>query len=209
VYIVGLTGGIASGKSTVAKQLVSLGAVHIDADVLSREAVEPGSVGLAAVREAFGTGVIREDGSLDRPALGAIVFADPDARLKLESIIHPYVHSRTDELIREAEATDPAAVIVYDVPLLVEAKRELSFDLVVVTQAPAETRIQRLVENRGMAREEAERRIGSQASDAERLAVADVVIDTSGALEHTAEQVDELWRDVAARALDRSRSGTP
>jgi dephospho-CoA kinase len=208
VYIVGLTGGIASGKSTVAKQLVSLGAVHIDADVLSREAVEPGSAGLAAVRDAFGPTVIRDDGNLDRPALGAIVFADPDARLELEGIIHPYVHSRTDELIAEAGATDPAAVVLYDVPLLVEAKRSrtLAFDLIVVCQAPAEIRIDRLVEGRGMAPEEAERRIRSQASDAERLAVADVVIDTSGTLEHTAEQVDELWRDVAARALDRSRT---
>jgi dephospho-CoA kinase len=204
MYIMGLTGGIASGKSTVARRLVELGAVHVDADALSREAVEPGSAGLEAVVREFGETVLAPDRSLDRAALGAIVFADPDARGRLESIVHPIVHRRTAELIAAAEQVDPAAVVVYDVPLLVEARRELSFDLIVVCQAAAETRIDRLEQNRGMSRAEAERRIAAQASDAERLAVADVVIDTDGTMAKTTAQVDELWRDVSARAKDRS-----
>ncbi|MBF4634105.1 dephospho-CoA kinase [Agreia pratensis] len=205
MYIVGLTGGIASGKSTVAQRLVEHGAVHVDADALSREAVEPGSQGLAAVAAEFGATVLAPDGSLDRAALGAIVFADPDARGRLEGIIHPRVHARTAELIASAEAVDPAAVVVYDVPLLVEARRELQFDLIVVCEAPVETRINRLLTHRGMPRAEAERRISAQASDDERRAVADVVIDTSGSLQHTLDQVDALWADLSARAQDRAR----
>ena len=205
MFIVGLTGGIASGKSTVARRLVDHGAVHVDADALSREVVEPSTSGLEAVAAEFGAGVLAGDGSLDRAALGAIVFADPDARGRLEAIIHPRVHARTAELISAAEAADPAAVVVYDVPLLVEARRELQFDLIVVCEAPAEVRIERLLTNRGMPRAEAERRISAQASDEERRAVADVVIDTSGSLQHTLDQVDELWTDLSARAQDRAR----
>ena len=205
MFIVGLTGGIASGKSTVARRLVDHGAVHVDADALSREVVEPSTSGLEAVAAEFGAGVLAGDGSLDRAALGAIVFADPDARGRLEAIIHPRVHARTAELIAAAEAADPAAVVVYDVPLLVEARRELQFDLIVVCEAPAEVRIERLLTNRGMPRAEAERRISAQASDEERRAVADVVIDTSGSLQHTLDQVDELWTDLSARAQDRAR----
>jgi dephospho-CoA kinase len=204
MYIVGLTGGIASGKSTVAQRLVEHGAVHVDADALSREAVEPGSAGLSSVVAEFGRSVLAPDGSLDRAALGTIVFADPDARGRLEGIIHPIVHSRTAEIIAEAQAADPSAVVVYDVPLLVEAKRELAFDLIVVCQAPVETRIERLREYRGMPRAEAERRIGAQASDEERLAVADVVIDSAGTLAETLTQVDALWSDVSVRARDRA-----
>jgi dephospho-CoA kinase len=132
------------------------------------------------------------------------VFADPDARGRLESIVHPIVHRRTAELIAAAEKVNPAAVVVYDVPLLVEARRELSFDLIVMCQAAAETRIDRLEQNRGMSRAEAQRRIAAQATDAERLAVADVVIDTDGTMGQTTAQVDELWRDVSVRAKDRS-----
>jgi len=205
MFIVGLTGGIASGKSTVARRLVDHGAVHVDADALSREVVEPSTSGLEAVAAEFGAGVLAGDGSLDRAALGAIVFADPDARGRLEAIIHPRVHARTAELIAAAEAADPAAVVVYDVPLLVEARRELQFDLIVVCEAPAEVRIERLLTNRGMPRAEAERRISAQASDEERRAVADVVIDTSGSLQHTLDKVDELWTDLSARAQDRAR----
>jgi dephospho-CoA kinase len=204
MFIVGLTGGIASGKSTVARRLVHHGAVHVDADAISREVVEPSTSGLEAVAAEFGAGVLAGDGSLDRAALGAIVFADPDARGRLEAIIHPRVHARTAELIAAAEEADPAAVVVYDVPLLVEARRELQFDLIVVCEAPAEVRIERLLANRGMPRAEAERRISAQASDEERRAVADVVIDTSGSLEHTLDQVDELWTDLEARAQNRA-----
>jgi dephospho-CoA kinase len=206
MYIVGLTGGIASGKSTVARRLVELGAVHVDADAISREVVEPSTSGLAAVVDEFGPAVLTQDGSLDRAALGAIVFTDPEARARLEAIIHPRVHARTAELIAEAQAENPAAVVVYDVPLLVEARRELRFDLIVVCEAPAETRIERLLTNRGMSRDEAERRIGAQATDEERRAVADVIIDTSTTRQHTFDQVDELWRDVSARAGDRART---
>jgi dephospho-CoA kinase len=206
MFIVGLTGGIASGKSTVAKRFVEHGAVHIDADALSREVVERGTSGLSEVARQFGPAVLTEDGALDRMALGGIVFADPQARMRLEGIIHPLVHARTAELIAEAEAADPAAVVVYDVPLLVEARRELEFDLIVVCEAPVEVRIQRLQEHRGMPREEAERRIRSQASDEQRRAVADVIIDTTTPLERTLEQVDELWIDVSTRAKDRARS---
>ena len=205
MFIVGLTGGIASGKSTVARRLVDHGAVHVDADALSREVVEPSTPGLAAVATEFGASVLAADGSLDRAALGAIVFADADARGRLEAIIHPRVHARTAELITAAEAADPAAVVVYDVPLLVEARRELQFDLIVVCEAPADVRIDRLLTHRDMPRAEAERRISAQASDEERRAVADVIIDTSGSLQHTLDQVDALWTDLSARAEDRAR----
>ncbi|CAD5998164.1 dephospho-CoA kinase [Agreia sp. COWG] len=204
MFIVGLTGGIASGKSTVAARLVTRGAIHIDADALSREVVEPGTPGLKAVSETFGEGVLSADGSLDRPALGAIVFGDPNARGQLEAIVHPLVHQRTAELLETARVNDPTAIVIYDVPLLVEARRELAFDLIVVCQAPIETRIARLLSTRGMPRDEAQRRIASQASDDERLAVADVVIDTAGTMEHTIEQVDELWADLVVRARDRA-----
>jgi dephospho-CoA kinase len=205
MFIVGLTGGIASGKSTVARRLVEHGAVHVDADAISREVVEPSTPGLAAVAGEFGPGVLADDGSLDRAALGSVVFSDPDARLRLEAIIHPRVHARTAELIAEADAADPAAVVVYDVPLLVEARRELRFDLIVVCEAPSEIRIARLLEHRGMPRQEAERRIAAQAGDDERRAVADVIIDTSTSLQHTLDQVDALWTDVSLRAQDRAR----
>jgi dephospho-CoA kinase len=205
MFIVGLTGGIASGKSTVARRLVERGAVHIDADALSREVVEPGTSGLSEIAGVFGPAVLSGDGSLDRAALGTIVFADPEARARLETIIHPRVHARTAELIAEADAADPAAVVVYDVPLLVEARRELEFDMIVVCEAPVTVRVARLLEHRGMESSEAERRIAAQATDDERRAVADVVIDTSTTLEHTLDQVDDLWIDVSTRARDRAR----
>jgi dephospho-CoA kinase len=205
MFIVGLTGGIASGKSTVARRLVEHGAVHVDADAISREVVEPSTPGLEAIAREFGPHVLADDGSLDRAALGRVVFSDPDARLRLEAIVHPRVRERTAELLSETAAADPAAVVVYDVPLLVETRRELRFDLIVVCEAPVETRVERLLAIRGMARDEAERRIHAQASDEERRAIADVIIDTSRSLEHTLDQADELWTDVSARARDRAR----
>lgn len=198
MYLVGLTGGIASGKSTVARQLVELGAVLIDADALSREAVEPGSPGLDAVREAFGPDAVAEDGGMNRAAVGAIVFADSDKRAILEGIIHPYVQRRTAELIAAAEAADPRSVVVYDIPLLVETKRDLPFDRIVVCHSPAEVRAERLVTIRGLDRAEAERRISSQATDEERAAVADTIIDTNRSLDETAAQVAALWRSIRA-----------
>ena len=196
VYLIGLTGGIAAGKSVVAARLAELGAVHIDADKLAREVVEPGTPGLTAIAERFGPGVITVDGALDRPALGAIIFADPEARLALNAITHPAVKELGKERMAEAEARDPHAIIVYDVPLLVEASAQdgyHAFDLIVVVRATMETRIHRMVELRGLTRDEAVHRLNSQASDAERLALADVVIDSDGTLEHTLEQTDALW----------------
>jgi dephospho-CoA kinase len=203
MYLIGLTGGIASGKSVVAKRLAEHGAIHVDADLLAREVVEPGTPGLARIREAFGDAVIAPDGTLDRPALGAIIFTDPDARERLNAITHPAVWALAQERFAAAGPTD---VVVYDVPLLVEASgsRPMRFDLIVVVHASLQTRLQRLVELRGMTREEALHRLNSQASDTERLAVADVVIDADGTLEHTLEQADELWAMAAAAAVSSS-----
>jgi len=197
---IALTGGIAAGKSTVGARLAELGAVVVDADGLAREAVAPGSEGLARIAESFGPAVIAEDGSLDRAALGAIVFADPERRRELESITHPVVRRLAAERMSAAESADPGAVVVYDVPLLVESGPDHGFELVVVAHAPAAVRIERMVALRGMDRAEAERRVGAQASDAARLAIADVVIDTDGTLDATLEQVDRLWERVGGRS---------
>jgi dephospho-CoA kinase len=199
MYLIGLTGGIASGKSVVAKRLAELGAVVVDADVLAREVVEPGTPGLAAIAEHFGAGVIAPDGGLDRPALGAIVFSDPEARLALNAITHPAVWRRARQLFDEAHSENPDAIVVYDVPLLAEAAadRPITFDLVVV-DAAAETRIARIIRLRGMSEEEARNRVSSQASDEERLAIADVVIDSNGSLEETLAQADVLYRRIRA-----------
>lgn len=202
MYLIGLTGGIASGKSTIARRLAERGAVHIDADLLAREAVEPGSPALAAVVERFGPGVLNDDGSLNRAELGGIVFSDPEALQSLNAIVHPAVRELTARRIASAEQADPDAVIVYDVPLLVEAQVPHAFDLVVVASAAPDTRISRLVGMRGMSAEEARRRIASQASDDERLAVADRVIDTDGTIAATVEQADALW-DLARSASSR------
>ena len=199
MQLIGLTGGIASGKSTIASRLASHGAVVVDADRIAREVVEPGTPALAEIARRFGNGVIAPDGSLDRPALGAIVFGDPEALRDLNGITHPAVLKESTARFQAAGDRDPDAIVVYDVPLLVESANEYPFDRVVVAHADEQTRVARLVELRGMDRAEAERRIRSQASDAERLAVADVVIDTGGTLEHTLDQVDALWEELRAR----------
>ncbi len=192
--LIGLTGGIAAGKSTIGRRLAELGAIRIDADQLARDAVAVGSPGLARVAEAFGADrVIRSDGSLDRAALGAIVFADAEALARLNGIVHPEVQRLFAGAQAAALAADPDAVVVYEIPLLVEAARELPFDLVVVAEAPSEVRVARMVELRGMSEADARGRIANQASDAERRAVADVVIDTAGTEAETLAQVDALW----------------
>jgi dephospho-CoA kinase len=198
--LVALTGGIASGKSTVSSRLAEHGAVVVDADKLAREVVEPGTPGLARIAELFGPSVISDDGSLNRPALGAIIFPDAEKREQLNQITHPAIWVRARELFDAAVATDPDVVIVYDVPLLAEARgeREMTFDLVVVVDASIETRIDRMVELRGMSRAEAEGRLRAQASDADRLKLADVVIDANGTLDLTLEQVDALWQELTA-----------
>ncbi|KTR09261.1 dephospho-CoA kinase [Curtobacterium luteum] len=196
--IIGLTGGIAAGKSTVSSRWAEHGAVVVDADRLARQAVAPGSPGLAQVAERFGPGVIAADGSLDRPALGAVVFADPEARKALEGITHPEVWRLAQQAFDEAAAADPDAVVVYDVPLLAEAagSRPIRFDAVVVVDAPAAQRVERLVEHRGMDRADAGRRVAAQASDAERLALADHVVDATGTLEDTIRSADAVWARI-------------
>jgi len=199
MQLIGLTGGIASGKSVVAARLAEHGAVVVDADRVAREVVEPGTPALARIAEEFGAGVIAPDGSLDRAALGSLIFASPEKRAALNAITHPAVAVRSHELFAAAAAVDPEAIVVYDVPLLVDAGRTDEFDLVVVVNASTETRVRRMIELRGMTRDEAMHRINSQATDTERLAVADVVIDSNGALEQTLEQADALWEKLAAR----------
>ena len=194
-----LTGGIASGKSVVAARLAEHGAVVVDADRIAREVVEPGSPALARIAEEFGDEVIASDGSLDRAALGALIFESPEKRAALNAITHPAVGIRSKELFAAAAAADPDAIVVYDVPLLVEAGRVDEFDLIVVVNASTETRLNRMVELRGMTRDEAMHRLNSQATNTERLAVADVVIDSNGTLEQTLEQADALWEKLSAR----------
>ena len=199
MQLIGLTGGIASGKSAVAGRLAERGAIVVDADVLAREVVEPGTQALARIAEEFGPEVIAADGSLNRPALGALIFTSPEKRVALNAITHPAVAERSHELFAAAAAADPRAIVVYDVPLLVDAGRGDEFDLIVVVNASTETRVSRMIEYRGMTRDEALHRINSQATDTERLAIADVVIDANGTLLETLQQADALWEKVSAR----------
>ena len=201
MYVIGLTGGIASGKTVVARRLEELGATRVDADQLARDVVAVGTPGLAAITERFGVDVVAADGTLDRAALGAVIFRDPDARLALNAITHPAIRELSSRLFAEASDRDPNAVVVYDVPLLAEALRDPGyhrFDLVVVVDASTEIRVRRLVQLRGLTREEALHRLNSQATDTERLAIADVVIDSNGTLEETIEQADALWAGLAS-----------
>ncbi|WP_088949284.1 dephospho-CoA kinase [Micromonospora zamorensis] len=188
---VGLTGGIGSGKSAVAARLVERGAVLIDADQVAREVVAPGTEGLAEIVAAFSDAVLDDDGALDRVALGAVVFADEKARRRLESITHPRVRARTAEL---AAAAAPGAIVVNDVPLLVEVGLAPTYHLVIVVQTAVTTRLERLARDRGMDRAEAERRIAAQADDARRRAAADVVLTNDGSLADLHDAVDDLWR---------------
>jgi dephospho-CoA kinase len=186
---VGLTGGVASGKSTVAAVLRDLGALVIDADQLAREVVEPGTPGLAAVVEAFGPEVLTEDGRLDRPALGARVFADEDARRRLEQIVHPLVRARAAEL--EAAAV-PGTLVVHDIPLLTETGQAGAFDAVLVVDVPVATQVERMVRDRGWSRADAQARAAAQASREDRRAVATYVIDNTGTRDDLRERVTEV-----------------
>ncbi len=192
VLLVGLTGGIASGKSTVAQRLVEHGALLIDADLLAREVVEPGTPGLAAVVDRFGGGVLAADGSLDRPALGRVVFADPVARRDLEQIIHPAVRARAAELVSSAP---DGAVVVQMIPLLVETGQADAFDLVVVVDVPTPVQTDRLIERDALSAAEAQARLAAQASREQRLAAADAVIDNSGDPEELRAAVDAFWAE--------------
>ena len=194
---VGLTGGIASGKSSVSTILAELGAVVIDSDALAREVVAKGTPGLARVVEAFGAEVLTEDGELDRPKVGSIVFADEDRRRELEGIIHPLVRERSAEL--EAAAR-PGALVVHDIPLLAEAGLAEAFDAVIVVDAPPEVQVERMMRDRGWTREEAESRIAAQASREQRLAIATHVIDNTGSLAGLRAQVERIYAALAELA---------
>jgi len=194
---IGLTGGIGSGKSAVSRLLAEHGAIVIDSDVLAREVVEPGTPGLAAVVEAFGPEVLRADGSLDRDRLGVVVFGDVAALRRLNAIVHPLVGARSAEIV--AAAPDDA-VLVHDIPLLVENKLAPHFDLVLVVEAPVGVRIARLLRDRGMTEEAARARIAAQASDADRRAVADVVLSNDGTLDDLRAAVDKFWAERVAQA---------
>jgi len=191
---IGLTGGIGSGKSTVAALLAARGAVVVDADRIAREVVEPGTPGLAAVVGAFGPGVLTPDGALDRAALASVVFADPEARARLDGIVHPLVRARAQEVVARA---DPDAVVVQDVPLLVETGQAGQYDLVLVVEADLETRVARLAQ-RGLGEDDARARIAAQATDEQRRAVADVVLDNSGDPDALAGQVARFWAERVA-----------
>ncbi|MET8754063.1 dephospho-CoA kinase [Streptomyces sp. NPDC004667] len=196
---VGLTGGIGAGKSEVSRLLAGYGAVVVDADRIAREVVEPGTPGLAAVVRAFGDGVLTADGALDRPALGAVVFADQERLRTLNAIVHPLVGARSAELER---AAGPDAIVVHDVPLLAENGLAPLYDLVVVVDASPATQLARLTALRGMTEEEARARMAAQATREQRLAVATVVIDNDGPLEALEPQVRAVWKELVARAAD-------
>lgn len=189
--LIGLTGGIGAGKSTVAQALADRGATVVDADQVAREVVEPGTPTLLKLAEAFGDEILDVDGSLNRPKLGELVFGNPDQVELLNSIVHPAVRERTQQHFAAAGERD---VVVYDVPLLIESKLPYAFDLVVIAMAPESVRLDRLVNIRGMSPAEAQSRIDSQATDDQRREIADVLIDTGGTMEHTYEQVDALWK---------------
>lgn len=205
---VGLTGGIGSGKSMVAARLAQCGAWIIDSDRIAREVLEFGTPGLRAVVDEFGDQILAEDGTLDRPALAARVFDDAGARGRLNAIVHPLVAARSAEL---AAAAPPDAIVVHDIPLLVENEMAARFPLVVVVHADAAVRLRRLVEQRGMAQPDAAARIAAQATDAQRQAVADVWLDNSGSPDHTFAAVDRLWaqRLVSFEANLRHHSPAP
>jgi dephospho-CoA kinase len=197
---VGLTGGIGSGKSAVAERLAALGAVVLDGDTAARAVVEPGTPGLARIAETFGTGVLRPDGSLDRAGLAAVVFSDEAAREKLNAITHPLIH----DYLQAAEEAAVAArgldtIVVHDIPLLAEGQRSAEFDVVIVVDVPPELQVARLA-GRGLPEDQARARMAAQATRAQRLAVADIVIDNSGTMGDLDRRVAEVWTWLLSRA---------
>ena len=190
MFLIGLTGGIAAGKTTVAAHWVSLGGIEIDADKLAREVVEPGTKGLEQIKQVFGSSVLNADDSLDRQKLGELVFNDPEKRLALEGIIHPLVRQRASELLAEIPQN---SMVIYTVPLLVEANVSLPFDVIVSVEAPEEDRVRRLVSSRGMSTEQALARIKSQASAIERAAAADYILNSNQPLPSLLADASALW----------------
>ncbi|MBB2891390.1 dephospho-CoA kinase [Flexivirga oryzae] len=201
---VGLSGGIGSGKSTVSARLIELGAVVIDADLIARDVVAPDTPGLAAVVERFGPGLLSSDGALDRPALGAVVFADRSARRDLEAIIHPLVR---DETARRRAAAPREAIVVHDVPLLVEGDLAADHHLTVIVDTAEHIRAARLGRDRGMTEQEAAARIGAQATDEQRYAVADVLLENNGTHDELLERVETLWRERLSPYNDNLLAG--
>ncbi|MGY4721238.1 dephospho-CoA kinase [Naumannella huperziae] len=194
---VALTGGLASGKTSVADRWAEHGAVLIDSDLLAREVVGPGTPGLASVLERFGDQVRAADGGVDRKALGAVVFADPEARKDLERLLHPLIRARAAELER---AAPPDAIVVHVIPLLVETGRAEGFDLVVVVDLPTEVQLRRAMARDGSSAEQARARIAAQAGRTERLAVADLVVDNAGDRDQLLVEADRVWQELVRRA---------
>jgi dephospho-CoA kinase len=200
VLNVGLTGGIGAGKSEVTRRFAERGATIVDADAIAHEVVAIGTPGLEAVIAEFGAGMRAEDGSLDREKLAAVVFGDPTARGRLNAIVHPLVGARVAELTAAVEQRDPDAIVVHDVPLIVEAGIVDRYDLVIVVDAPVEVQLDRLTRLRGMTPEAAKARITAQATRAQRLAIAAFVITNDGDLAALDERVNEVWTELARRA---------
>lgn len=200
MHLIALTGGIASGKSTVAQCWHERGAVIVDADVLAREVVAPDSEVLGEIAKRFGPEVLEPDGSLNRSALGAVVFGDSSARQALNGITHPAIGRLAQRRFDAAARADPHAIVVYDIPLLVESAQSLDrFELVVTVEAAPDVRVQRLIEHRGMDASEARGRVASQATTEQRQSVADFVIDANDSLEDTKRQAHEVWSLIEAR----------
>lgn len=199
MLLVGLTGGIGSGKSTVARLLEKRGAVVFDADLLAREAVEPGTPGHAAVIERFGADVLAPGGELDREALASIVFADPAARRDLEQIVHPEVRRLFAEGSEAYRNTD--RVVVFSAPLLVETGMHTAFEVLVVVSATVATQIERLMRQRGMSEPSIRARIDAQAPLEDKAAAADFLVDNEGSLDELESQVEQLWNDLSTRAV--------
>ncbi|MDO5051518.1 MAG: dephospho-CoA kinase [Pseudoclavibacter sp.] len=210
---IALTGGIASGKTTIARRLRELGAEILDADAFARRAVEPGGRGLRALVERYGERILLADGTLDRAALAEIIFGDARERECVNEILHPEIRRLTAERLAAIRQDDPEAIVVHDIPLLVEAHHNYDYDEIWVVDSPAELRIARLVEERGMDPAEARRRVEAQVSDEERRAFADVLIDSTQPLEQMLAEVDQLWARVARESLregeEEHYDGTP
>lgn len=193
---IGLTGGIAAGKTEVSRRLAHHGAIVIDHDQLARDAVALDSPGLKRVVDEFGRHVLRADGALNRPALGEVVFGSPSDLERLNQIVHPEVHRLSAEAEVVARKNDPAAVVVHDIPLLVETGQENDFDVLIVVDAPVNVRVQRLVTERGMTEQDARSRIAAQIDDDVRRQAADIVLDSSTSLTELQQQVDEVWQEI-------------
>jgi dephospho-CoA kinase len=199
MFLIGLTGGIAAGKSTVAELWESLGAVHIDADLLSREAVAPGSPALSEIAARFGADLINENGSLDRAKTAELIFSDASLRSELEAIIHPRVR---ELMIKKMASLPENSIVVYNVPLLAEAASELPFNRVVTVEAPVEKQIERMVSHRGMSETEAKARIQAQASPAQRAAHADFILNSNQDLALLLRDARQLWQKLASEAQE-------